>query len=99
MLLVASVFAGSASRADDDDRASVPLNTASLDEALAAVQRLHTGRILKAKLESEDDGPAAWVYEVKLLTRYGHVLEVKLDAVTLEVVGVEGGRFDDSNDD
>lgn len=99
MLVAVSVVVGSASRADDDDHAKAPSNAASLDDALAAVQRAHPGRILKVELESEDDGPAAWIYEVKVLTGAGQVLEVKLDAVSLEVVGVEGGRFRRSDDD
>lgn len=92
MLVAASLFAGSVSRADDDDHAKAPRNVALLDDALAVVQRTHPGRVLKIELEHEDDGPAAWVYEVKVLTRAGNVLEVKLDAVSLELVGVEGGH-------
>ena len=99
MLAVGVLGVFSESWADDDDHANAPASVAALDDALAVVQRIHPGRILKVELESEDDGPAAWVYEVKLLTRAGHVLEVKLDAVSLEVVGVEGGRFRDSDDD
>ena len=99
MLVAGSVGVGSASLADDDDHGKAPANVASLDDALSAVQRIHPGRILKVELESEDEGPAAWVYEVKLLTQSGHVLEVKLDAVSLAVVGVEGGHSRDSDDD
>ena len=99
ILVAGAVGVGSESWADDDDQAKAPANVAALDDALAMVQRIHPGRILKVELESEDDGPAAWVYEVKLLTGAGHVLEVKLDAVSLEVVGVEGGRLRDSDDD
>ena len=99
MLAAGALGIGSESWADDDDHAKAPPNLAALDDVLTAVQSSHPGRILKIELESEDDGPAAWVYEVKLLTRAGHVLEVKLDAVSLEVVGVEGGRFRESGDD
>ncbi len=99
MLFAGALGVGSAPWADDDDHARAPASVAALDDALAVVQRIHPGRILKVELESEDDGPVAWVYEVKLLTRAGHVLEVKLDAVSLEVVGVEGGRFRGSHDD
>ena len=93
------IASGSASLADDDDHAKVPANAASLDAALAAVRRSHPGRVLKVELESEDDGPARWVYEVKVLTGAGHVLEIELDAVSLEVLGVEGGRSRHSDDD
>ena len=99
MLVAGALGFGSESWADNDDYTKAPASIATLDDALAVVQRIHPGRILKVELESEDDGPAAWVYEVKLLTRAGHVLEVKLDAVSLEVVDVEGGRFRDSDDD
>ncbi len=91
-LVATAILPGPAALASDDDRAPTPAGIASLDDALAAVQRVHPGRVLKVELESEDDGPAAWVYEVKLLTRAGHVLEVELDAVSLDIVGVEGGR-------
>lgn len=94
-----SVSAGSASLADDDEHAKAPPNAASFDDALATVQRTYPGRILKVELESEDHGPAAWVYEVKVLTGAGHVLEVKLDAMSLELVGVEGGHSRRSKDD
>ena len=99
MLVASALGFGSESWADDDDHAKAPASVVALDDALAVVQRIHPGRILKVELENEDDGPAAWVYEVKLLTRAGHVLEVKLDAVSLEVVRVEGGRFRESDDD
>ena len=95
-LLVAGV---AALLADDDDHARVPPNTASLDAALAAVQRAHPGRVLKVELESEDDIPAGWVYEVKVLTSTGHVLEVELDAMSLELLSVEGGRSWHSDND
>ena len=98
VLVAGALGVGSASWAGDDDLAKAPAKVAALDDALAVVQRIHPGRILKVELEREGDGPAAWVYEVKLLNRVGHVLEVKLDAVSLEVVGVEGGRFRDSDD-
>jgi len=99
MLVAASVVVGPVSLADDDDHAKAPRNVASLDDALAAVQGTYPGRVLKVELEREDDGPAAWVYEMKVLTRAGHVLEVKLDAVSLKLVGVEGGRSRHSDDD
>ena len=98
-LVAGTLGVGSESWAGDDDHAKAPASVSTLDDALAVVQRIHPGRILKVELEREDDGPAAWVYEVKLLTRAGHVLEVKLDAVSLDVVDVEGGRFSDSDDD
>lgn len=88
-LLIAACTAGSASLADEY-HGKVPADLAPVDDALAAAQRVHPGRVLKVELEREDDGAAAWVYEVKLLTHGGHVLEVKLNAVSLEVIGIEG---------
>jgi uncharacterized membrane protein YkoI len=99
VFVAVSVVGGSAPLADDDAHAKTPPDTASLDDALAAVQRTHPGRVLKVELERDDDGPPGWVYEVKVLTGAGYVIEVKLDARTLELLGVEGGRSRRSNDD
>ena len=99
MCIGLAVAGGAASLADDARRAKVPPSAASLDDALVVVRRIYPGRVLKVELESEDDGPAAWVYDMKVLTRTGRVLEVKLDAVSLKVLEVEGGRSHDSGDD
>lgn len=99
VLVALSVAGVAASLAADDDHVKAPPNAASLDAALAAVQRTHPGRVLEVELEREDDGPGRWVYEVKVLTAAGHVLEVELDAVSLELLDVEGGRYGQSDDD
>lgn len=51
------------------------------------------GRVLKIELESESAGGARrWVYEAKLLTPQGHVIEAEYDATTLELLDFEGER-------
>ena len=91
--LAAVVAAGPVTRAAaDDDRARAPADVASIDAALAAVQRDYPGRVLKVELERDRDGPSGWVYEVKTLGRGGRVIEVELDAVSLETLNVEGDR-------
>jgi uncharacterized membrane protein YkoI len=86
-------------RAGDAVDVTAPDALAPIDEALAVVQRTHPGRVLKVELEDEDDVPGRWVYEVKILTPAGHVLEVTLDARSLEQLGVEGGRARRVHDD
>jgi uncharacterized membrane protein YkoI len=67
-------------------------------ELLERVGSEFPGRVLKIELEHEDDDAAAWVYEVKLLTRQGDVLELEYDAGTLELIGLEG-RYREHEDD
>lgn len=98
-LLAALVLTAGPTSLADDKGVAVPQNVASLDAALAEVRRAYPGRVLKVELESEDDAVARWVYEVKVLTSDGHVLEVELDAVSLQLLGVEGGSPRRSSDD
>ncbi|WP_454061032.1 PepSY domain-containing protein [Candidatus Nitrospira salsa] len=63
---------------------------------LAPIQQLFTrinqefeGIILEIELEEED---ASWIYEVKLLTPRGNVLEVEYDAKSLDLLNVNGRR-------
>lgn len=100
MILVAGLLATeSVSLADDDRHENPPPNVASVDEALATVRSLYPGRILKVEFENEDDSPAPWIYEVKVLTGDGRVIEVQLDAVSLRVIEVEGDDKRRSTDD
>jgi uncharacterized membrane protein YkoI len=55
--------------------------------------------VLKVELEHKDEGEAPWVYEVKLLTPQGDVLELAYDAATLELIGLEGRYREHEEDD
>lgn len=99
LVLVAILLVVYQGRADDDDDNRAPANIASIDAALATARRAYPGRVLKVKLEREDDGPNRWVYEVKVLTSTGHVVEIELDAVSLAQLRVEGDPSRRPNDD
>lgn len=99
LVLVAILLVVYQTRADDDDPARAPADVAPIDAALATAQRSYPGRVLKVELDREDEGPRRWVYEVKVLTSTGHVVEIELDAVSLEQLRVEGDRSRRSNND
>jgi len=63
------------------------------------VRSKFAGSVLKVELEHEDEGGAPWVYEVKLLTPEGDVLELAYDAATLELIGLEGRYRGNEEDD
>jgi uncharacterized membrane protein YkoI len=86
---------------DDDDQEAAEAALARGDarpvrELLERVARDFPGSVLK--IELEDDGGSAWVYEVKLLTAGGDVLELEYDADTLELLELEGRHRDDEDD-
>ena len=69
-----------------------------VDDLLQRVRANFTGRVLKIELEREDEGEALWIYDVKLLTPDGNVLELDYDAATLELIALEG-RYREHEDD
>ena len=69
-----------------------------VDDLLQRVRANFPGRVLKVELDDESDGEVTWIYEVKLLTPEGDVLELEYDAATLELIALEG-RYRDSEDD
>jgi uncharacterized membrane protein YkoI len=89
--------------ADDEDEEAAEAALArgearSVQELLQRVRSKFAGSVLKVELEYEDEGDAPWVYEVKLLTPEGDVLELAYDAATLELIGLEG-RYREHEDD
>lgn len=86
-----ALFAISAWSDDDHDRARearaageiVPLR-----DILTRAERDYPGDLLEVELERED---GLWVYEIKLLTAGGHILELEYNARTMELIEVEGG--------
>jgi uncharacterized membrane protein YkoI len=88
----------------DDEKAAAEAALARGDarpvhELLQRVRSKFAGSVLKVELEHEDDGDALWVYEVKLLTLEGDVLELAYDAATLELIGLEGRHREQEDDD
>jgi uncharacterized membrane protein YkoI len=91
------------SRADEEEEKAAEAALARGDarpvhELLQRVGSKFAGSVLKIELEHEDEGDAPWVYEVKLLTPQGDVLELAYDAATLELIGLEG-RYREHEDD
>ena len=58
-----------------------------LRRILDSVESQFGGSVLEVELD-KDDG--RWLYEVKLLTSDGRIIEVKLDAATAEVLNAKG---------
>lgn len=84
-LILLAVFLPAA--ADDEE---VPeADIVPLPELLVHVREQFQGRLLEVELDDEDDG---WVYEIKLLSTQGNVLELEYDAGTMELLEVRGRR-------
>jgi uncharacterized membrane protein YkoI len=67
-----------------------------LQALFAEIRREYQGRILKVELEQERHAEEPiWVYEAKILTPEGHVLELEYDAKSLELIEIEGQHDDD----
>jgi len=89
----------------DQDRARAAMlrgEVAPLAKALIAVEKSFKGDVIEVELEEEDKfgiGPTL-IYELKLLTPEGNVLQLKVHAKTLEILDVDGndneyGKRDD----
>ena len=59
----------------------------SLDEVTTVVQRRYPGSLLDVQLQDNRGRP---VYQLKVLTRDGRVLNVAVDARTAQILGVAG---------
>ena len=86
--------------ADDDrhvvERAIESGEVESLQRLLARIRQDFDGRVLKVELERENyAGRLRWIYEAKILTDSGDVLELEYDAQALELLEVEGRRSRD----
>lgn len=68
-----------------------------VEELLRRVRSTFAGSVLKIELEHKDEGRVPWVYEVKLLTLEGDVLELEYDASILELLALEGRRREDDH--
>jgi uncharacterized membrane protein YkoI len=79
--------------ADEDDfhKALKAHKIVSLQQLLAHVHQNFHGRILKVDLEQERyRGQLRWIYEAKIMTPEGNVLELEYDAGSLELLELEG---------
>lgn len=62
-----------------------------LQQLFERIRRDFGGRVLKVELEQENhEDNLRWIYEAKILTTNGHVLELYYDAQALELLDVEG---------
>lgn len=101
LALLLGLFAASASRAEEEDdevihRAIEAGEIMPLYQLFGRIRREFGGRVLKVELEHESHGEqATWVYEAKVLTSRGQVLELEYNAKTLELIEVEGQHDDD----
>ena len=59
----------------------------SLDRVMNVVQRRYRGRVLDVRLDDR-----RYIYHLRMLTRRGRVLRIKVDARTAEILSVRGGR-------
>jgi len=99
LLMGAFLTYGSPARADEDDqdraRAAMLRGEAEpLHKALTAIEKSYTGDVIEVELEEEDKfgiGPTL-IYEIKLLTPEGNVLQLKVHAKTLEILAVDGNH-------
>ncbi|WP_447970242.1 PepSY domain-containing protein [Nitrospira sp. M1] len=62
---------------------------APIQQLLTRINQEFDGIILEIELEDDD---AHWIYEVKLLTPQGNVLEVEYDAKSMDLLNVKGRR-------
>lgn len=89
-ILLLSLFATQALRADDDsDRARLLKQQGTilpLEQIIAAAIAVKPGQILETELE-EDDG--RFVYELEILDETGEVWELELDATSAELIELE----------
>lgn len=90
---------------DDEEDFHKALNThkiVSLQQLLAHVHQNFHARILKVKVErGRYRGQLRWIYEAKIMTPEGNVLELEYDASSLELLELEGehGRQSHDRDD
>ena len=92
LLLVGLLVASGAVRGDDDDdhelarRAVEQGLVAPLAEIAAEVSKDIPGEIIEVELDRED---GIYVYEFKILTEQGRLMEVEVDANTAEILDME----------
>ena len=94
--LALSVSLTPSASADEDEP---PRELATIGTVLESVGAEFPGQILNVELEDDDDARSGWAYEVKVLTSDGQVIEIKVDAVSIERLEIEGAHRQRSNGD
>lgn len=100
MLLVPSLPAPRAAEPRAEKVITIPANVRSLSEILALARRIAPGKVIDVELESDvdvddDDSPGEvrWVYEVEVLTDDHRVIELEFDAVTGQLIEIDGAPW------
>ena len=92
LLLGAAPLAPTAVMADNDqDRAREAVQSGQvrpLNQILKSVRKQYKGEVLDAQLY---DFGGQWVYQVRLLTKDGQVLDIAVDGRSGQIIGVQGG--------
>lgn len=91
-----SVALAPSASGDEDE---LPRELATIGTVLESLGGEFPGQVLKVELEEDDDARSGWAYEVKVLTSDGQVIEIKLDAVSIERLEIERATRQRSNDD
>lgn len=89
--VAAMVACGSAGADDDHDRARRAVEEGRilpLKDILALAESAYPGQLVEAELDDEDGGQI--VYEIKILTRDGHVMKLRYDASNGELLKAKG---------
>jgi uncharacterized membrane protein YkoI len=95
-LLFAAGAAMAAPEEDEFHKALRAHKIVSLQTLLAHVHRHFHARILRVELGRwHHQGRLRWIYEAKIMTPEGNVLEVAYDANSLELLEMEGGQGQD----
>jgi uncharacterized membrane protein YkoI len=93
LLLGAAPLAPAPAAADNDqDRAREAVQSGQvrpLNQILKSVRRQYKGEVLDAQLF---DFGGQWVYQVRLLTKDGRVLDIAVDGQSGQIIGVQGGN-------
>lgn len=106
LLLAALVLPGCGERQPDARQSAMaaqieraPENLRPLSQFLEQARRIADGRVIDVELESDiglDDGRSGesrWVYEIEVLTDDHRVVEMEFDAVTGQLLEIDGAPW------
>src|SRR5262245_12439059 len=93
LLLGVAPLAPTAAVADNDqDRAREAVQSGQvrpLKQILKSVRKQYKGEVLDAQLH---DFGGQWVYQIRMLTKDGQVLDIAVDGQSGQIIGVQGGN-------
>lgn len=98
VLLASPAFAERAGGGSDHDRARSAVEREEilpLSRIVPGLQQRYGGRVIKLELETED---GRYLYELKLITPQGRIIEVEVDAATGLPIGETGEGERDEDD-